>query len=317
VLAYRIVDWRAKYEVTDHNKPAKADTPLEKLRKSPLPYIRYSNNGLLLSPEDRKLNKKAWAIGCLFELAVHGLYVDLLDITRDQTREYRGWILDRKHRPLNAYQVADVLEVQDSQYILALFELLCEVELLEHLELVYNDGSPPDSPDQGEEGSALGGETGGLYQNETEANTSLNQTETFPRSGGSTPAPSPASETDSGSGFSASDLETRPTSGRGYLISDIPQKKAVFLSELSSILHPQNGGDITTFQDLSKQLEARMIQETELDLFELAIEKARLCHRGRRPIGMFIAAMKEEPFNYVPRGTSVIRGKMDRYKNNV
>jgi hypothetical protein len=55
-----------------------------------------------------------------------------------------------------------------------------------------------------------------------------------------------------------------------------------------------------------------MILETDLPLFDLALEKASHCTRARNPPAVFVAAMKESPFNYIPIRRQIIRGKFDR-----
>ena len=43
--AYRIVDWEEDYEVKASGYAADSNTPVEKLRKSELDFIRWKNHG--------------------------------------------------------------------------------------------------------------------------------------------------------------------------------------------------------------------------------------------------------------------------------
>lgn len=121
--AYRIVDWKKLYELTAKGYPAKEDTPMDELRKSPFPYIRIVGKGHMLDPARRRMYKKAWLYGDNMDLKCWGLYTHLLDLARDQDREYRGWILDDRQRPINPAQIADVLGIQDAN-IIQMFEIL-------------------------------------------------------------------------------------------------------------------------------------------------------------------------------------------------
>lgn len=87
----------------------------------------------------------------------------------------------------------------------------------------------------------------------------------------------------------------------------IKKRKTEALLQFSQTIPARDSSDQTTFRDIFEHLEHRMIYETEEPLFEMAIEKAKECYRGRVPAAMFTAAMKKAPFYYIPKGTRVIR----------
>lgn len=135
--AYRITDWKELYEVTTKGKPANADTKVEGLRKSKLPYIRWQVHGRSLGPTYRKMVKMAWGIGgILMEAACMGIFGKLLELAGDwDDPQLRGWILDEKKRPINAPQIADLLDIQDDGTLQKLLDILCHEEI-NWLELV-------------------------------------------------------------------------------------------------------------------------------------------------------------------------------------
>jgi len=86
--------------------------------------------------------------------------------------------------------------------------------------------------------------------------------------------------------------------------------------EFTQIIHPRNNSDLTTINDIFSQLKYRLISGSPYPLFELALNTARQCWRGDKPIAMFVAAMKKPPFYYVPKKLNVIPGKFSRVKDN-
>lgn len=324
-LAYRIVDWKKLYEVTAKGKPAKEESTVDELRKSPLPYVRWAVHGHSLGPTYRKMVKRAWDFGILMEMACMGIFGKLLELAADQEPKYRGWILDEKQRPIKAPQIAELLDIRDDGTFEKLLGILCheEINWVEWAEFPQQAGeNRGEKGREGERSDSLGGKVEEpLYKvNETETEEKENynyETERgfpdFPAGVGigvSLPPPS-ALNTGSVSEISASVSDSAPRGGAG-----IKKRKAEAIFQLSRIIPARGSSDRTTFRDIFDQLEQRMIYETDEPLFKMAMKKAReSCLVGRVPAAVFTEAMKKKPFCYVPKGTSTIRGKTDKYHN--
>lgn len=125
MLAYRIVDWMGLYEVTLKGHKAKKDTSMEELRSASLAYIRIVVHGHSLSASYRRMVKKASALGSMMEMSCFGLFIKLLEVAADQEREYRGWILDDRQRPVNAARIADLLDIYGGK-VQELLEILMD-----------------------------------------------------------------------------------------------------------------------------------------------------------------------------------------------
>ena len=313
--AYRIVNWKPLYEVTGRGKKATEETALEDLRKSKLPYVRWAVHGHSLGPTYRKMVKKAWGVGILMEMACMGLFGKMLELAADQGPKWRGWILDEKQRPINAPQIAELLDIKDDGTVGKLIEVLCheEINWVELVEFPLQAGV--EGGEVGESGGRLGGESEEpLYKvTETEEEGKVIETESDLATGGGevlSPAPCPPSMvTGSVSDVSASDSVSAAGRGQG-----IKKRRAIAVLELSRIIPARNNSDQTTFRDIFDQLEERMVYDTNEPLFDKAIEKARGCRQvGRVPASIFVAAMKKSPFCYVPKGTSLIKGQTDKY----
>jgi len=307
-LAYRIVNWRTLYEVTGKGKPAKDNTPVDELRKSKLPYVRWSVHGHSLGPTYRKMVKKAWGVGILMEMACMGLFGKLLELAADQGPEYRGWILDEKQRPINAPRIAELLDIQDDGTLRKLLDILCheEINWVELVEFPLQAGaSRGESGKEGESRGRLGGKVeDSLYKvTETEGNTSLNSVRDSGRVGASL-SQAPPSPLVAGSA-SESTVSASDSAARG--VPGIKKRGAQAFLQFSQIIPARDSSDQTTFRDIFEHLEHRMIYQTEEPLFDMVIEKAKECHRGRVPAAMFTAAMKKAPFYYIPKGTRIIR----------
>lgn len=313
-LAYRIVNWKALYEVTSKGASAKEDTPLEQLRKSAIPYLRRQVTGHSLSPTDRKLNKMAWLVGIMMEPACRDVYWELCDLAADQDDpKYRGWVLDEKQQPINAPQIAELLDWKDDGTFQRLLDILCD----EEINWVRLEEFPHAPRTVGDSRGQLG-KVEEPFKNETEAeerSLNLNETErdspAFPDQGGrgvSPPHPS-ALVTGSVSEISDSDSDSVPRGGVG-----IKRRRAQAFLQLCEIIQPHSSSDRTTFRDIFDQLEERMIYQTDKPLFEKALEKAReSCLVGRVPAAVFTAAMEKSPFYYIPVRKSIIRGRTDEY----
>lgn len=325
--AYRIVNWKALYEVTSKGKPAKGDESDSELRKSKLPYVRWFVHGHSLGPTYRKMVKKAWGVGILMEMACMGLFGKLLELAADQEPKYRGWILDEKQRPINAPRIAELLDIQDDGTLRKLLDILCHeeinwVELVEFpLQAVASWG------ESGREGGSRGGLGGKVEEplynvNETEAETTvrINETERdtarcpdqVGREGADCVFQPPPSALVAGSDSEIS-VSVSGSAPRGE--AEIKKSRAQAFFQLCEIIRPRDSSDRTTFRDIFDQLEQRMMYDTEEPLFEKAIEKAReCCLVGRVPAAMFTAAMEKSPFCYVPLRKPAIRGKFDEYR---
>jgi hypothetical protein len=119
--AYRIVNWW-RFELLKNGKLASAKTRMESLRKSPLIYVRFPVHGHTLTADYRRMVKRAgdWATAC------DGLYKMLVGLAGNQVREYRGWVLDDRQRPLDPGQVAELLCLSERK-VSQIFEiLLCD-----------------------------------------------------------------------------------------------------------------------------------------------------------------------------------------------
>lgn len=321
-LAYRIKNWKQIGEVTDKGRAADEDTPDDKIRIRRPTYIRWHIQGHSLSPARRRLSQKAYALGVGMDIAVDGLYIRLVDLAGVwDDPNLRGWVLDDRKKPMNPFQIADLFEYKDTEYVKALFDLLCDpdIGLLELAEF------PSSAPDDEESGGELGkGREGGeeLFLNvtETEGKDSLNnETERDIPSGrgelGVSGTPASALVTDSVSEVPDSVSVSAPRQGC-RTEEEIKAESAKIICQIISLkgLKPKTQSDTTTFSDIFEQLRYREMYETDEKLFEMALIKAKgSCRFGDRPIKMFVAAMKKVPFCYVPVRRTVIRGAKDKY----
>jgi len=190
--AYRIVDWW-QYEVTAKGRKAKKDTPMEELRKAPLEYVRFPVHGHFLSADFRRMVKRAWNYGDLMTEACVGVYKMLCGLAGNQYREFRGYVLDDRQRPINPMQIAELLTISTTK-INTIFEVLMDnevrwVELVEFPVSLQNNmigitevkmdnlsgqSSPPDF--SGRSGVKM--ESSGIPLNETETEDISNRFET-------------------------------------------------------------------------------------------------------------------------------------------
>ena len=332
--AYHIVEWKRLYEVTSKSSPYNPDKPDEELRKTPIPYIRYSDNGLLLSPSYRRLAKHGNVLGVMMGMACYGLYWKLVDIAKNKTRDFRGWIVDENNYPLDPEHIADILEIKDRTYIKKAFDLLVYLGKLEYLELPDHFPKPADSRNSIQQREFLE-----PFKNVTETEEEVKEkfkrkdppvlaeaaelgdplakhdtpppAEHFPQ------APPPVKDSVKDSGDTDTDTVSVPTGGPGGNKKEVAVAKQLFLLELTTKIHIRNQSDRTTLYDIADQLEHRMIYETEEDLFTEALAKLDGCVKiGRNPLAMFVSAMKKSPFHYIPKGTSYIRAAKDKYNEN-
>lgn len=122
--ALRIVNWW-RFELLKNGKLATAKTKMLSLRKSPLIYVRFPVHGHALSADYRRMLKRA---GEDMAAACDGVYKMLVGLAGNQVREYRGWILDDRQRPLNPEQVAELLCLSKRK-VSQIFEVLMDREV--------------------------------------------------------------------------------------------------------------------------------------------------------------------------------------------
>ena len=144
--AYRIVDWW-KFELLKNGRLAAANTKMVSLRIKPLLYVRFPVHGHTLSADYRRMVKRA---GSEMAAACDGVYKMLVGLAGNQVREYRGWVLDDRQRPLDSGQVAELLCLSEKKTN-QIFEILRDrevnwIELLEFPESLHKslDGKIPD-----------------------------------------------------------------------------------------------------------------------------------------------------------------------------
>lgn len=325
--AYRIARWNELAEVTNKGHIAKSTDKY--LKKSRPMYVRWSFQSHSLSPVYKRISKKAFQIGKLMEAAAIGIYVMLMDIAKVwDDPKLRGWVLDDLKRPLDNNGIAELFGIRDKEHLSAVLELLCdpEIGLLELVEFdVFEERKGKNGGTKGIKGENFGNirESGGLtvspLNNETETeieSLNINETEDG-EPGGEPPCPRPPSVLDSAmaSNISASVSDTVPRADGGRDRSELSRQKNIYLGRLQMIIEPKSKSDNTTFRQIADHLEFRMLTQTEIDLFELSLGKARESVKiGRVPAAVFVAAMEKSPFNYRPQGNCVIRGRLDRYK---
>lgn len=99
--AWKITDWRERYEVTPKGRPAGTDAAL---RISPLPYVRLFVHGRAQGAGWRRLQQ---ATGTSRRLALaFAVFCKLLELAADQPRDLRGWILTENGEPATAADIA-------------------------------------------------------------------------------------------------------------------------------------------------------------------------------------------------------------------
>jgi len=300
--AYRIVDWVRLYEV-DINGHAvgryEKPPPVEKLRKSPLSYIRLENTGHAQTIIDRKINEKAWVAGQMDEMAVHGLFNKLLKIAGNQPRQFRGWILDEHQNPLTAKGIADFLGIYEVGCVQKALGILTdpEVGLLNVSEFGENLLNARESGQTCAEVRRNPDECA-LFQNETEIN------EIKPKE-----TESENSASDLSSDFSDSTSEQQR-------LEAIKETRRATVSQICVILQiPNNPSDITTFRDIFDQIERGIITgELSVGIFDSMIIEAKdaASHRFKK-LGRFVNAMKRPPFNYIPERREIAGSRYKHY----
>ncbi|MDD5328061.1 MAG: hypothetical protein PHY02_09675 [Phycisphaerae bacterium] len=133
--AYRIVDWKKRFEYTKDKRRADDNTPLDKLRQKAHDSILMKVFGHVLGPGYRTVIDKAWKAGECNELAVMGQFLKLCEIAADQDDpKHRGWLLDHNQQPMDIKQTAELLNIQCVSRFKDNMMVLIEVGWLENCE---------------------------------------------------------------------------------------------------------------------------------------------------------------------------------------
>ncbi len=179
--AYRITNWW-RYELLKNGKLATAKTKMVSIRIKPLIYVRFPVHGHTLSADYRRMVKRA---GPELAAACDGVYKMLVGLAGDQVREYRGWVLDDRQRPLDISQLAELFCLSEGK-VSQIFEVLTDSEVkwivfLEfpeplHKSLKSNDLSGESQIKKNGNNKENSGSP--LYETETEAEFKDNQIET-------------------------------------------------------------------------------------------------------------------------------------------
>jgi len=291
--AYKIVEWLERYEVTEKGKPANTDTPLDKLRKSPLPYVRFKVHGHAHGPAYRKMLARTWGPG--EEMGVFGFFAKLLELAANQTRDYRGWILNEKQQPMTPAQIAETLGIQDKNWTRRALEILTDPTIGWVGILEFPNSPPPVE----ERGGALWGKKGGAY-----GGTLLNETETKVRENKDEGKKSTAS----GGKDSASDLTQKETASVSYPWGTEERKKKVFAYEtVCQMVKPRCESDRTTLHHIFEQLENHIkANYSDIEIFQRVENAAKECIGARNPMAMFVSVAKER-FGYQPKRDKVLK----------
>lgn len=282
--AYRIVDWKRRYEIKADKRDANEDTPAEKLRKRPHDFIKWKVFGHRLGHKYRMMVQKAWKPGEINELAVLGFFGKLLELAGDQEdQKHRGWILDEDQQPMTIQQIAELLDIQEVGRLTGAMGILIDLNWIEKCQFPFSinqvsceirDNLLPLQKLQGAAKIATKACNPFLNETETEDKGNLNE--------------------------KASDAAIDSSDSVGT----VKEARATALMQVLKLLRikPDNPSDITTFRDIFDQLEEGIIAgRLTTEIFSYAVDEARdaASHRFGR-LGRFVNAMKQEPFGYVP-----------------
>jgi hypothetical protein len=271
MLAYRIVEWKKRYEVTLKGRAASESTPLAELRKKPLDYVRSKVYGWNRGPALEAIIERAYIPGTIFDAAVFGVFHKCLEVAAAQERQYRGWLLDIHQQPVGAAQIARLFRSHEVELYQKALDMLCrpDVRWIEFAEFPEAPGSSRILP-----------ETPGYLYKETE-----DEGKTIQEKGPSSPPD-----------FSVS-ASLSPLTGNPHAI----RQKTLLL--LADIFKSRKPADITTLQDIVEQLHKHATAgDIGPDVFEAVLQEARQCQRAQKPIAAFVARMKSPPYYYKPIG---------------
>ena len=105
---YNITDWLKRYEVNYRGEALKEG---EKVRSTPLRYIRLKVNGYKQGTGFRRLKQKAKGK----TMEVFGIFCKLLELSADQNFETRGQLLSEKGTPADAKDLSFIFDIPESQ----------------------------------------------------------------------------------------------------------------------------------------------------------------------------------------------------------
>jgi len=269
--AYKIVDWVRQYEVTVGNhavdKYCEELPPVEKLRKSPLPYVRVENTGHGITPTAQEIIDKCPAIKGMFEMAVWGLYGKLLILAANQPRGFRGWILDQKQRPMHAQQIGRTLGIFCTESLNRAIGILTspEVGLLELCEFRQTCARLRNNA-----------QDCASFKKETESESDTKQEKD-----------SRCAPVDSDSAIA----EAREA-GLKRTIANLFERRANFNPKTR-----QGRANNTTVKDIFDQLETAVRSGTKTtEIFAAVADEARTASK----MSHFVTVMESEQFGYVP-----------------
>ena len=272
--AYKVVDWRKHYEVNKNNYTAKDGEDIDKLKVSPLEFVRWRVVGHNLSPGWRHIVSKGWKPGEINELAVLGLFGKLLELAANQKREFRGWILDNNQQPLNAKGVADLLMIHEFGRVQEALNLLCSPDINWMVLETFSQNSRefPKSPGIPKKfGSVSEDDLELLYnETETEPNVTKHNERVLPE------APKPDK-------VSGSDLLCKAGSGSGSVqapVKNVEAAKQQFMLELWEILPPLSASDETTYRNIAAYLVGKIdAGRHQTEIFQKVADAARNCSK--------------------------------------
>ena len=311
--AYRIVDWKRRYEIKLDKRDATEDTPAERLRKKPHDFIKWKVFGHRLGHKYRAMIQKAWKPGEINELAVLGFFGKLLELAGDQKEpEFRGWILDEDQQPMTLRQIAELLDIQELGRLLEAMGILIDLNWVEKCEVELCLSSTQRAfflkpqvsckivekllPLQKLQGAAkIATKACNPFLNETETEEKINLNERE---------------------ASVSDCSSEVSDSASPGQAGIKQARQEALMEVLRLLRvSDNPSDITTFRDIFDQVERGVTGgEFTTKIFDRVINEAKEAsgHRFGR-IGRFINAMKRKPFSYIPENRQVTGSKFGKY----
>ncbi len=287
--AYRIVEWCGRYEVTNKGKAAVGDMPVEGLKKGTLLYIRSKIYGHRLGPAFRKMNQKAWPYGAAMQAAAFGVFHKLLELAGDQQAPYRGWILDEKQRPIDADQIAYLLE-WDKDVVARALEVLAGpdvgwLELVSYPQkLRETSGLPNFSRGSAEKGGRCGEGLGkkadavekgwgslqeGTFKDESESESNITKDKSKGKGGDSILPVNEDSDSDS-------EIITNPQ---------------VFVLKLAECFRGLTSSDHATFRNLGNHLNA--LRADRPRIFNEALALAGLCRGKDNPQAYYTHLVKE------------------------
>lgn len=283
--AYRIVDWKRRYEIKADKRDAGENTPDDQLRRKPHDFIKWRVFGHKLGHKYRTLTKKAWRPGEINELAVIGFFGKLLELAGDQeSPQYRGWILDEDQQPMDVKAIAELLDIQEVGRLTEAMGMLIDVGWVEKSEFLQNLQRPAKI-------AGVSGKNCSPLIKETETEENISKTKE-------------ASE-------NSPDFSDSVSNQKAHL--QIADARAKALKEVLRILQvdPSNQSDLTTFRDIFDQLEGRIVDGVlTAEIFDAVVDEAAeaVGHRFKK-IARFVNAMKLPRFGYMPVKREVLGSK--------